>query len=161
MKRTTFLPLTALLAISLLPASTCYGQTAKKPAASSKPQKSTKAEATGPVIKTDVKVGDGAEATMGSTVTVQYTGWVYSATAPEKHGALFDSSRSRSKPFEFKLGAGQAINGWDEGITGMKVGGQRTLLIPGGLGYTTHTASGLSILPDTPLIFDIELLDAH
>ena len=112
------------------------------------------------VIKTDVKIGDGAEATPGKNVSVHYIGWFYDAAEPSHRGVQFDNSRDRGQPFKFKLGAGQVITGWDEGIAGMKVGGRRTLLIPG-LGYGTRSAGGIPIPPNTPLIFDIELLDAR
>ena len=85
--------------------------------------------------KTDVKVGTGTEATSGNTVTVHYTGWLYDAKAPDQHGTKFDSSRDRNEPFEFPLGGGRVIKGWDQGVAGMKVGGQRTLVIPPALGY--------------------------
>jgi FKBP-type peptidyl-prolyl cis-trans isomerase FkpA len=107
--------------------------------------------------KTDVKIGTGAEATPGQTVTVQYTGWLYSPTAADHHGTKFDSSRDRNDPFMFVLGAGQVIAGWDQGVAGMKVGGQRTLVIPPALGYGSSGAGGV-IPPNATLVFDIELL---
>jgi len=105
----------------------------------------------------DVKVGDGAEAKGGQTVSVHYTGWLYSASAADHHGAKFDSSRDRKEPFEFRLGAGQVIQGWDEGVAGMKVHGQRTLVIPPNLGYGSRGAGGV-IPPNATLLFDVELL---
>ena len=78
------------------------------------------------LVKTDVKVGDGTEATAGKMVSVHYTGWLYDEAAADKHGTKFDSSRDRGQPFQFPLGGGQVIKGWDQGVQGMKIGGQRT-----------------------------------
>jgi FKBP-type peptidyl-prolyl cis-trans isomerase len=109
------------------------------------------------LIKDDVKVGTGAEATSGQTVSVHYTGWLYDTNAADKHGKQFDSSRTRGKPFTFPLGGGRVIKGWDQGVAGMKVGGQRTLTIPADLGYGTRGAGG-SIPPNAVLVFDVELI---
>lgn len=109
------------------------------------------------LVKTDVKVGDGAEATPGKIVSVHYTGWLYDPNAADKHGTKFDSSRDRGQPFEFPLGGGRVIQGWDQGVAGMKVGGQRTLTIPANLGYGARGAGGV-IPPNATLIFDVELL---
>lgn len=107
----------------------------------------------------DAKVGTGAEAVAGRTVTVHYTGWLYDANTADHHGAKFDSSRDRDEPFTFRLGAGMVIRGWDEGVVGMKVGGQRTLVIPPSLGYGAQGTPGGPIPPNATLVFDIELLD--
>lgn len=107
--------------------------------------------------KTDVKQGSGAEAVAGKPVVVHYTGWLYDALKPDSHGTKFDSSRDRNAPFSFVLGAGRVIKGWDEGVAGMKVGGQRTLVIPPQLGYGARGAGGV-IPPNATLIFDVELL---
>jgi peptidylprolyl isomerase len=104
---------------------------------------------------TDVKVGNGAAARTGQTAVVHYTGWLYEGG---KKGAKFDSSRDRGQPFAFPLGAGRVIRGWDEGVAGMKVGGQRTLIIPPQLGYGARGAGGV-IPPNATLIFDVELID--
>jgi FKBP-type peptidyl-prolyl cis-trans isomerase len=99
----------------------------------------------------DILVGSGATAVAGSTVKVHYSGFL---TTGEK----FDSSRDRGEPFSFPLGAGQVIKGWDEGVAGMKVGGQRQLRIPPQLGYGAAGAGG-AIPPNATLIFDVELLE--
>ena len=107
--------------------------------------------------KIDVKVGSGAEAVKGKVVSVHYTGWLYDPPTSQK-GAKFDSSRDRNDPFVFPLGAGKVIRGWDEGVQGMKVGGQRTLIIPPDMGYGERGAGGV-IPPNATLIFDVELLE--
>ncbi|WP_349675735.1 MULTISPECIES: FKBP-type peptidyl-prolyl cis-trans isomerase [unclassified Thiothrix] len=106
---------------------------------------------------TDVKVGEGTEATAGKMVSVHYTGWLYDENAPDKHGAKFDSSRDRGQPFQFPLAGGRVIKGWDEGVQGMKIGGQRTLVIPPEMGYGARGAGGV-IPPNATLVFDVELL---
>jgi FKBP-type peptidyl-prolyl cis-trans isomerase len=103
---------------------------------------------------TDVKLGTGAEAVPGSYVSVHYTGWLYS---DGMKGKKFDSSLDRGQPFEFPLGNASVIQGWDEGVAGMKVGGKRTLIIPPEAGYGQRGA-GADIPPGATLIFEIELL---
>ena len=98
--------------------------------------------------------GEGAEATKGQNVSVHYTGWLYNNG---EQGAKFDSSRDRNDAFSFSLGAGMVIKGWDEGVQGMKIGGQRTLIIPAALGYGARGAGGV-IPPNATLKFDVELL---
>ncbi|TAL84328.1 MAG: FKBP-type peptidyl-prolyl cis-trans isomerase [Rhodanobacter sp.] len=107
----------------------------------------------------DQKVGTGAEAKPGMTVTVQYTGWLYDKDAKDKHGKKFDSSLDHGQPFSFVLGQGSVIEGWDKGVVGMRVGGKRTLLIPAALGYGAAGA-GSDIPPNASLVFDVELLSA-
>lgn len=104
----------------------------------------------------DTVVGTGAEAAPGRNVTVHYTGWLFEN---EVQGAKFDSSKDRDEPFVFALGAGMVIKGWDEGVQGMKEGGQRTLIIPAHLGYGARGAGGV-IPPNATLKFDVELLGA-
>ena len=103
----------------------------------------------------DTTVGEGAEATAGQFVTVHYTGWLRNDDGSQ--GAKFDSSKDRNDPFQFALGAGHVIRGWDEGVQGMKVGGQRRLTIPASLGYGARGAGGV-IPPNATLIFDVDLL---
>ena len=109
----------------------------------------------------DTVVGDGATAAKGDHVTVHYTGWLWLADAsnPEggKIGTKFDSSKDRGQPFDFPLGAGHVISGWDQGVAGMKVGGSRRLLIPPQLGYGARGAGGV-IPPNATLMFEVDLL---
>jgi FKBP-type peptidyl-prolyl cis-trans isomerase FkpA len=103
----------------------------------------------------DTIVGEGAEAKAGQHVTVHYTGWLRNDDGST--GAKFDSSKDRNDPFQFSLGGGQVIKGWDEGVQGMKVGGARRLTIPASLGYGARGAGGV-IPGNATLIFDVELL---
>jgi FKBP-type peptidyl-prolyl cis-trans isomerase len=126
-------------------------------AACADPQKdkATQAEARESVTPTglkyvDLKVGEGPEAASGNVVEVHYTGWL-------ENGTKFDSSLDRQEPFTFRLGAGEVIEGWDQGVAGMKVGGKRKLTIPPDLGYGNEGA-GEVIPPGATLIFEVELL---
>jgi FKBP-type peptidyl-prolyl cis-trans isomerase FkpA len=101
------------------------------------------------LTKIDRKIGEGKEAVAGKTVDVHYTGWLYSATAPNNKGTK-----------SFPLGEGRVIKGWDQGVAGMKVGGQRTLIIPADLGYGARGA-GSAIPPNAALVFDVELFGVH
>ena len=103
----------------------------------------------------ELTVGEGAVAAAGQNVTVHYTGWLQNEDGSA--GAKFDSSKDRNDPFEFPLGAGRVIAGWDEGVQGMKIGGKRKLIIPAGLGYGARGAGG-AIPPNATLIFEVELL---
>jgi FKBP-type peptidyl-prolyl cis-trans isomerase FkpA len=108
----------------------------------------------------DEKVGTGTEAMFGSEVRVHYTGWIYDEKRNQHRGREFDSSRDRNDPLAFKIGAGEVIKGWDEGVAGMKVGGRRVLTIPPDLAYGKDGLGEL-IPPDATLIFDIELIEVR
>jgi peptidylprolyl isomerase len=103
----------------------------------------------------DTKQGAGAEAKHGQTCVMHYTGWLWKDNAK---GSKFDSSLDRGTPFSFRLGAGDVIGGWDEGVAGLKIGGKRTLLIPPELGYGARGAGGV-IPPNATLLFEVELLE--
>jgi FKBP-type peptidyl-prolyl cis-trans isomerase len=112
------------------------------------------------LVKTDIVAGSGNEAVAGRQVTVHYTGWLYDQAKADHKGKQFDSSRSSGQPFQFPLGAGRVIQGWDEGVAGMKVGGRRTLTIPPHLGYGSQGFGG-DIPPNATLLFEVELLDVR
>jgi FKBP-type peptidyl-prolyl cis-trans isomerase len=150
MKGINFLPLALLLSVNIILTTACSEQ-ALPPKETSKVTE---------LIKTDIKLGEGAQAAAGHDVSVHYTGWLYDAAAPDNKGKKFDSSRDRNDPFEFPLGAGHVIKGWDVGVEGMKVGGQRTLIIPASMGYGARGAGGV-IPPNATLVFDVELLGVH
>ena len=109
------------------------------------------------LVKTDKKPGKGATASAGREVSVHYTGWLYDKGAAGHKGKKFDSSHDRGMPIVFKLGSGMVIDGWEQGIAGMKVGGKRTLVIPPHLGYGERGAPG-AIPPNATLLFDVELM---
>ncbi len=109
------------------------------------------------LVKDDVTAGTGAEARPGMMVSVHYTGWLYDPAAADKRGKKFDSSKDRNEPFEFQLGKGDVIAGWDEGVAGMKIGGKRILTIPSRMGYGARGAGG-DIPPNAGLVFEVDLL---
>ena len=150
MKQRLFL----FLVLMALVAAPVFGQKSKH---ASKPSNNAPSAVTGEGVKTrsglrywDIKKGNGFIAVEGKKVRVHYTGWLID-------GRKFDSSLDRGQPFEFTLGAGQVIRGWDEGIAGMQVGGKRQLRIPPDLAYGNRGA-GRMILPGSTLLFDVELL---
>lgn len=105
---------------------------------------------------TDNVTGSGAVAAKGNVVTVHYTGWLYDVKASDLRGTKFDSSVDRGQTFDFAVGAGQVIKGWDQGVVGMKVGGQRTLIIPSSLAYGSSVSA--SIPANAALVFDVRLI---
>jgi FKBP-type peptidyl-prolyl cis-trans isomerase FkpA len=111
-----------------------------------------------PFSQADLRLGTGATAATGGSLTVNYTGWLYDATRPDQKGLQFDSSLGRTS-FTFTLGSSQVIDGWDQGVPGMKVGGLRRLVIPPSLAYG-GTRNG-PLPPNATLVFEIELLDAQ
>lgn len=147
MKRTLFFPLALLLAAGIFSTAAHSEQSVVI----------KKASAITELVKTDNKLGEGTLASAGKEVSVHYTGWLYDETAPGHRGVKFDSSRDRGQPFDFPLGMGRVIKGWDQGVEGMKVGGQRTLIIPSHLGYGARGAIP-AIPPNAALVFDVELL---
>jgi FKBP-type peptidyl-prolyl cis-trans isomerase FkpA len=105
----------------------------------------------------DLKAGAGAEIAAGKIAVVQYTGWLYEASAPDNKGKQFDSSRNGGQPFRFAVGTGQVIKGWDQGVLGMKIGGSRRLIIPADMAYGDSGAGGV-IPPGATLVFDVDLV---
>jgi FKBP-type peptidyl-prolyl cis-trans isomerase FkpA len=133
----------------------CGGKPAAGPSDSAVPAAAAPAVATLEVG--ELTVGSGAPITPGQKAVVQYTGWLYETSAPDKKGKEFDSSRNSGRPFSFVVGAGQVIKGWDQGVLGMKVGGRRRLTIPADLGYG-DIGAGDVIPPGAALVFDVELV---
>ena len=163
-KTTAHLSLITLILITLI---SCKAETTNSNSSSTNPantnalptkEKSAMTAAITELQKIDTQVGTGREAEPGFNVSVHYTGWLYDDAAADKKGQKFDSSVDRKQPFKFDLGAGQVIQGWDEGFAGMKIGGKRTLIIPAEMGYGARGAGG-AIPPNATLIFDVELLD--
>ena len=139
------------------------GKTADKPAdpVRPKPDATTKKAPDRPAYtRTDLQVGTGPEAEKGKSISVNYTGWLYDPTKPDLKGRMFDTSRDRG-PFNFVLGTGFVIPGWDQGLDGMKVGGRRRLIIPPDLAYGIDGAGNGIIPPNATLIFEMELLDVQ
>jgi len=153
---------TALHAIALIALAAAFVPvaSAQNPTPSVNKEVSKMDATVGSLKKIDVKQGTGAEAVAGKPVVVHYTGWLYDPSAPEGKGKKFDSSLDRREPFSFPLGGGRVIRGWDEGVAGMKVGGQRRLIIPADMGYGARGAGGV-IPPNAALVFDVELLEVR
>jgi FKBP-type peptidyl-prolyl cis-trans isomerase FkpA len=130
------------------------------PAAPRAPRPPAKAPERPAFARTDLQVGTGRDAEKGKGLSVHYTGWLYDPSQPDLKGRMFDSSQGRG-PFNFVLGAGQVIPGWDQGFDGMKIGGRRRLIIPPDLAYGVDGAGGGIIPPDATLLFEMELLDVQ
>lgn len=131
------------------------------PSASYTPEQAARAKTTIETVQTrDVKPGVGEPAEPGRRVVVHYTGWLYDSAAVDKRGLSFDSSRNAGRPFDFVLGGGQVIDGWERGLAGMKEGGVRELVIPSRLAYGAEGSAGV-IPPDATLVFEIELVDVR
>ena len=145
----------AALAIVLALFAACGG---KQPAALRSATASSALAPAGNVLEIgELRPGSGAAITAGQKAVVQYTGWLYESSAPDKKGKEFDSSRNSGHPFSFVIGAGEVIKGWDQGVLGMKVGERRRLTIPADLGYG-DVGSGDVIPPGATLIFDVDLI---
>jgi FKBP-type peptidyl-prolyl cis-trans isomerase FkpA len=144
------------------PADSATSAAAPTPESAAEPAAEAAPAATGtenmPMQKIDLAPGSGAEIKSGQNALVHYTGWLYDAAAPENKGKKFDSSVDRNEPFEFPVGGGMVIKGWDEGVVGMKVGGKRRLVIPPDMGYGARGAGGV-IPPGATLVFDVELVE--
>ncbi len=111
----------------------------------------------------DTKIGDGRMTETGNGVSVHYTGWIFDSESDTDNpcmalGKVFDSTRGRQRPFNFPLGEGRVIEGWDKGVTGMRVGGKRCLVIPPSMAYGERGAGGGAIPPNATLVFEVELL---
>jgi FKBP-type peptidyl-prolyl cis-trans isomerase FkpA len=143
--------------IALVLLAACGG----KPPAATAPTVATSATSSAPVVNAmeidELKPGAGAAIAAGQKAVVQYTGWLYETSAPDKKGKEFDSSRNGGRPFSFVVGAGQVIKGWDQGVLGMKVGERRRLTIPAELAYGDVGAGGI-IPPGATLVFDVDLV---
>ena len=137
-----------LLSLSALVLTACGGGGSDAPAPA--------AVGPGTLQTTDTVVGAGTVAAVGNTLTVHYTGWLYSSTAVNYRGTQFDTSVGK-QPFQFKLGAGLVIAGFDQGLVGMRVGGTRVLIIPSAMGYGAAGVAGL-IPPNSTLVFSVDLL---
>ncbi len=135
-----------------------------QPAEQQEPPPAATPEAAAPAVTTleitVLREGEGAVIESGQTAVVHYTGWLYAPEAEDARGAQFDSSYPRGQPFRFRLGAGQVIRGWDEGVVDMQVGEQRQLLIPPDMAYGQRGAGG-GIPPNATLLFEVELLEVE
>ncbi len=163
MKRTSILFAFLCAAAGLAQAQDTQTPAQAQPAASAEPQapivpgSAQPGPAAEKLIIIDTKIGKGAEANVGNTVYMHYTGWLYRPLAKNQHGRQFDSSIPRGEPLDFQIGTGRVIKGWDQGIVGMKVGGKRTLIIPAELAYGAKAMPGIPA--NSALIFDVELME--
>jgi peptidylprolyl isomerase len=154
-KASLFLSAAAAVALAILPASGSQDNAGSNKDNAEKKGDTKMTKTPSGLQYQDTVVGTGANPRTGQTCVMHYTGWLWENSAK---GKKFDSSVDRGKPFEFPLGQGRVIKGWDEGVAGMKVGGKRTLLIPPELGYGARGTGGGLIPPNATLLFDVELL---
>ena len=152
LKKILILVAASVLALALVGCGKATDNPAPKPAAPDTSSSPTQDEVATDLVIEDLTVGEGAEATVGSTAVVHYTGWL-------ADGTMFESSKDSGRPFEFSVGAGRVIAGWDQGVQGMKVGGVRKLTIPSELAYGPQGAGNGVIPPNATLVFEIELLE--
>lgn len=153
--RVSMMCLACSMTLSLaLPARTDEKTTPPAPTAAAQKKESKMTKTPSGLEYEDTVVGNGASPKTGQTCVMHYTGWLYENTTK---GKKFDSSLDRGQPFEFAIGKGQVIQGWDEGVATMKVGGKRTLVIPPSIGYGARGAGGV-IPPNATLLFEVELL---
>ena len=145
----------ALVAAVLLGLAACRGNAPEAPV--SNPAAEAAWATISDLAITDVVTGEGPIAAPGSMVEVHYEGWLYDPAAPDQRGRKFDTSRERGRPFRFRIGSGTVIKGWEEGVSGMRTGGTRELLVPARLGYGERGAGGGVIPPGAALLFEIEL----
>lgn len=158
--KTLAIALTVLFAVACAKkddAQTSPGETGAASAAANESPAPTGTQ-TMPMQKIDLQPGAGVAIQSGQAAVVHYTGWLFDAAAAENKGAKFDSSVDRNQPFEFDVGAGMVIKGWDDGVVGMQVGGKRRLVIPPEMGYGARGAGGV-IPPNATLVFDVELVE--
>ena len=149
--------ITVLFVFFLFPYLTGYAMTTPTPTPGPTPYPTSTTE----LIKIDTNIGTGALAVSGNTTRVHYTGWLFVPGAtgtPGTKGKKFDSSLDRKDPFEFTIGQGRVIQGWEQGVTGMAIGGKRTLIIPAPLAYGNRDVGGGLIPAGSTLVFEIELL---
>lgn len=157
-----------LIGSSVFLLAACGKKTTEEPAASEPETESAATETAAPTDMAEeaalqidiIKNGHGRAAEAGDLVTVHYTGWLYDESASENRGEKFDSSVDRGDKFQFPLGAGRVIKGWDEGVAGMLIGEKRVLTIPPEMGYGERGAGG-AIPPGATLIFEVELFNAE
>jgi FKBP-type peptidyl-prolyl cis-trans isomerase FkpA len=147
-----------IAAASILAASTVIGTLTACSGEAAGPAPAAAPAATVSTLESeDLKIGTGAPIAAGQQAVVQYTGWLYEASAADKKGKEFDSSANSGQPFRFVIGGGQVIKGWDQGVAGMKVGGRRRLIIPADLAYGAEGAGGV-IPPGATLVFEVSLV---
>lgn len=162
MKPTNSVFVLSIIAASLSISSLSYAQDSKPQSEANASAAATTTSATAPTLSAlkiiDNVVGTGDEAQAGKFAVVHYSGWLYDPNAADMHGKAFDSSVNRG-PFTFPLGARRVIQGWDQGVVGMKVGGKRTLIIPSQMAYGERNVGNGLIPPNSDLIFDVELLE--